>query len=823
MYEPTSEFRNKYPQCLFARSVSDPSENNIWLNVMSSSDQDITFKVDTLVGHVSEVELANQEFDKKVKSYSSLDMTTLEKKRLARNNMHGKNEHSKLLKFRPKEKEKFISTMDILNKQIYNRIKLMQISPKKPLSPKEHDQMVEVILGHSAAFQWNEKDPPGRTKLVTHSVPTSDAPPIVQKQYPISSMAKESLNQQVEQMLKDDIIRPSNSAWRSPVLLIKKKTPDNSIQYRFCIDLKKVNHVTAKDCYPLPLISETVDSLSGCNFFTTLDVDRAFWQIPMKEEDKAKLAFIINGKLYEFNVMPFGSMNAPSTFQRLIDRVLKGLTWRQCLVYIDDVLIFSSNYEQHLKDVDEVLARFEFAGLKLKPSKCIFAASEVEYLGFKISGKGMQITDQKIEKVLNIEPPENNKQLFGFLCSMNYYRHLIPNFGSITAGLYRMSESKGRKCVWTKENIESFETLKQALVTAPILMFPDYKKDFYVQTDASGWALGGVLLQEDDNKILRPVAFCSRKLSETEQRYSTTEREMLAIKYAFSQFKNTIEGRNITFYTDHEPLATMKQLKDPSSRLEKMFQTLVMEKYVIKHIKGDENFLPDFLSRASIKENRECNIKFMELKSSVNWSSEQQKDSTLIKIARLLQSDTYVQEDWEAILDGKRWIREKKNLYLSNNTIYHNNQIVVPNHLKQEVLKMHHDTPFAGHRAFETTLASLTKRYYWNFMPKEVNDYCQSCHQCQSFNYSNMNNRAPLKSIIVSRPFQTIGLDYTGPFFPVTTKGNKHIIFGICHLTKFVIAAATPSFDAQITAEFVFNEIICKLGMVEKFLDRSGR
>jgi len=241
----------------------------------------------------------------------------------------------------------------------------------------EYDQMVEVILGRSSACQWNENDPPGRTKLVEHTVPTGNADPVVQKQYPIPQVAKAALNEQIDQMLKDNIIRPSNSEWRSPVLLIKKKTPDNSIQYRFCIDLKKVNNITAKDCYSLPRISETVDALSGSKFFTTLDVDRAFWQIPMKEEDKAKLAFIISGKLFEFNVMPFGSMNAPSTFQRLIDRVLKGLTWKQCLVYIDDVLIFSSNYEQHLKDVDEVLARFEAAGLKLKLSKCLFAAREV--------------------------------------------------------------------------------------------------------------------------------------------------------------------------------------------------------------------------------------------------------------------------------------------------------------------------------------------------------------------------------------------------------------------------------------------------------------
>lgn len=209
--------------------------------------------------------------------------------------------------------------------------------------------------------------------------------------------------------------------------------------------MKKVNKITVKDCYTLPLISEIVDALSGCSFFTTLDVDRAFWQIPVVEADKCKLVFVVDGRLYEFNVMPFGSMNAPGTFQRLVDRILKGLTWKQCLVYIDDVLIFSSSFNQHLVDLDEVLSRFKYAGLKLKPSKCLVADNEVEYLGFKISNRGIQVTPKKVETVLNVKPPDTTKKLYSFLCSMNYYRSLIPNYGSLTAPLYKMSEKKGKK------------------------------------------------------------------------------------------------------------------------------------------------------------------------------------------------------------------------------------------------------------------------------------------------------------------------------------------------------------------------------------------
>ena len=194
-------------------------------------------------------------------------------------------------------------------------------------------------------------------------------------------------------------------------MLVKKKKADGSIAYRFCVDLKQVNDITTKDCYSLPRISETVDALSGCKFFTTMDIDRAYWQVGIAEDDKPKTAFAMDGKLFEFNVMPFGGMNASATFQRLMDRVLRGLTWKQCLVYIDDILIFSRTFEDHLRDIDEVLSRFITAKLKLKPQKCTFGDNEVEYLGFKITDKGLQITNSKVEAILQIAPPTTTKNL----------------------------------------------------------------------------------------------------------------------------------------------------------------------------------------------------------------------------------------------------------------------------------------------------------------------------------------------------------------------------------------------------------------------------
>jgi hypothetical protein len=223
----------------------------------------------------------------------------------------------------------------------------------------------------------------------------------------------EEIRTQTTKMLKDKIIRPSNSPWRWPVLLVKKKdSGGNVIGHRFCIDLTKVNAVTVKDAYALPLIGRIVDTLSGAKFFSNGDLDRAFLQVGIKEADKKKLAFVIDGQLFEPNVMTFGSMNAPSTFQRLVDRVLHGLTWRQCLIYLDNVLIYSVTLEKHLCDIHEILSRFEFANLRLKPSKCNFAKPQVDYLGFRISADGIQATLKKLEAKSQAHPNRTSVHRF---------------------------------------------------------------------------------------------------------------------------------------------------------------------------------------------------------------------------------------------------------------------------------------------------------------------------------------------------------------------------------------------------------------------------
>ena len=792
MLEP---FKQTNRDFLVACSIHSPLEKS-FCNVINASDEPLILKKGHDIGIMTEAEI-NEKFDDDVLLFNPLDI------------VHASNsEPGHLYDHSTPIVEEPSASLDLNKIVMGNQLTLSQ-----------KNQLLEVVKHNHSSFQWDPTQL-SRTRLVEHAIPTGNHPPIRQKQYSIPSVAREPMIEQVNEMLSVDAIRPSKSPWCSPILLVKKQLANNMVKHRFCINLKKVNDITVKDCYSLPHISSTNEALAGSKYLSTADVDRAFWQIGVREEDKPKLAFCVDGKLYEPNCMPFGSMNAPSTFQRLVDRVFQGLTWKQCLVYIDDILIFSKTFEQHLVDVDEVLSRLRFAGLKLKPSKCHFGCNEVEYLGFKISSDGVKPTDKRIELVLNTPPPETTKQLVSFLASMNFYRSCIPRYGYITVELYKLANSNKKFCKWTDVSRKNFQELKEALVSAPVLIFPDYNQPFSIQSDASSLAIGAVLLQKVENQ-LRPVSFASRKLTSTETRYSTTERELLAIVFAYKQFYSHVYGREVTFFTDHEPLVTLNKLKFPHGRLGRLLFHLQGVNCSFEYIPGNKNFLPDFLSRMPDPDSEEAKVHFTQVASTIDWITEQIKDPEIAEIINLVNSSAD-DTSWTEVTNGKRWLHEKKRLYIADSILKHGpNRIVVPEALKSTIMKLHHDSPLAGHRAFETTYWSIRNRFHWNCMSRDVKNYCESCTLCQQYNYSCLKGRAPLKSIQVSRPWQLLGIDVMGPF-KISKFGNKFIIVAIDHYTKYAEAIATSTFNGFVTAVFIFNQIICRYGMVEKILTDQG-
>ncbi|MCY3927570.1 MAG: reverse transcriptase family protein, partial [Acidobacteria bacterium] len=326
------------------------------------------------------------------------------------------------------------------------------------LSQSQKQQLQELLDRYNNVFV-HPGEPLGRTNMVKHPIKTSGAP-IRQSRHRLPASLKDTVNSQIQDMLDTGVIQPSCSPWASPVVMVKKK--DGT--WRFCVDYRKVNAITHHDAYPLPRIDATLDSLAGSTLFTTLDLASGYWQVELESSDKEKTAFSTSKGHFEFNVMPFGLTNAPATFQRLMECVLAGISGELCLAYLDDIIVFSATFEEHLHRLATVLQRLQAANLKLKPAKCHFAQSKVEYLGHIISGNGIQVDPKKTTAISDYPVPANVKQLKQFLGLANYYRKFIQNYASVAEPLHKLLRKNSGGYGWNEQCQQSFNLLKQKLV-----------------------------------------------------------------------------------------------------------------------------------------------------------------------------------------------------------------------------------------------------------------------------------------------------------------------------------------------------------------------
>ena len=351
-------------------------------------------------------------------------------------------------------------------------------------------------------------------------------------------------------------------------MLVRKK--DGST--RFCVDFRKVNSITRKDAYPLPRVDDTLEALAGSQWFTTLDLISGYWQVEMDPKDREKTALCTTEGLFEFRVMPFGLCNAPATFQRLMDTALAG-EWKRSVVYLNDIIIPGKTFKEHLFNLSNVFERLRKAGLKLQPAKCAFCRNQVAFLGHVLSSKGIATDPSKTEKVANWPDPKSRREVHQFLGLANYYRRFVQDFAKIAKPLHRLTE-KTVEFMWSPECKSAFEELRRRLITAPILVFPDYSKEFILDTDASNDGIGAVLSQVQDSGEEKVIAYASRVQSKPERQYCVTCRELLAVVTFIQQFRHYLLGRHFTQRTDHGSLKWLSNFKEPEGQLARWIEKL---------------------------------------------------------------------------------------------------------------------------------------------------------------------------------------------------------------------------------------------------------
>jgi len=458
------------------------------------------------------------------------------------------------------------------------------------LSSDQQQQLLALLYDYSDLFA-TDNGSLGRTSVVKHAIHT-EGQPIRQSVRRQPAVLQNAIDNEVQQMLHNEIIQPSSSPWSSPVVMVKKK--DGS--WRFCVDYRKLNAVTHRDAYPLPRIDATLDSLAGSKLFTTLDLTSGYWQVEMDPTDKQKTAFSTPKGHFKFNVMPFGLTNAPPTFQCLMECILAGLSGAQCLVYLDDIIMFSTTFKEHLQHLTSVFDRLRLAGLKLKAKKCHFAKQQITYLGYIISSRGVEPDSKKLAVVTTYPTPCTNKEVKQFLGLSNYYRHFITNYAWIAEPLHRLLRKTTKSFNWTPECNASFNSLKSKLTSPPILAYPNFAEPFVVATDASDTAIGGVLSQLKGGQD-QVIAYWSRQLTKAERNYSTIEREALAAVGAIKEFYPYLYGFSFTLVTDHNPLTSLKDIKDTGGRLARWLLFLQQFNFTVEYKQGSQHSNADTLSR----------------------------------------------------------------------------------------------------------------------------------------------------------------------------------------------------------------------------------
>lgn len=378
------------------------------------------------------------------------------------------------------------------------------------------------------------------------------------------------------------------------MVIVKKK--DGSL--RICVDYRRLNQLSKADAYPMPRIDDLLDQIGQAQFISTIDLAKGYWQVPVAVDDRPKTAFSTPFGLFQFNVMPFGLQGAPASFQRLMDKVITGLTFASC--YLDDLIIYSYSWTHHLQHVHEVLSRLAEAGLTANVKKCRFGMSSCVYLGHVVGGGSVRPEPSKVLAVANFPRPTSIKIVRAFLGLAGYYRRFIPNYASIAAPLSDLTRKQGNhhKFEWTDECQAAFEMLKNTLSSTPVLRNPDFNRTFILQTDASNRGIGAVLSQVDETGVEHPIAFFSKKLLPREERYSTVEKECLAIKLGVQAFRVYLLGRSFVVQTDHRALVWMDRLKDTNPRLTRWSLALQPYSFTVEHKKGTANSNADGLSRA---------------------------------------------------------------------------------------------------------------------------------------------------------------------------------------------------------------------------------
>ncbi|SOV07548.1 uncharacterized protein UDID_19213 [Ustilago sp. UG-2017a] len=654
--------------------------------------------------------------------------------------------------------------------------------------PQEYHQYLDVFSRVKA-----DKLPPHRT--YDHQIPLEEgkSPPFGPI-YSLSEHELKTLREYLEENLAKGFISPSDSPAASPILFVKKK--DGSL--RLCVDYRGLNRITIRNRYPLPLIDELLDRLREARFFTRIDLRGAYNLLRIAKGDKWKTAFRTRYGLFQYNVMPFGLTNAPASFQHLMNDTFKDMLDRSLIIYLDDLLIYSTTLKQHQEHVSAVLACLRQAGLYAKAEKCQFSTSQTEFLGFVVLDQGVSMDPNKTEVITNWPVPKSVHDVQVFLGFCNFYRKFIPQYSRTTYPLTQLlrKEAQSTPFAWDRAAQHAFKQLRSSFSTDTILHHFDPAWPIIVETDASDFAVAAVLSQSFDQGARHPIAFFSKKLDPAQLNYPIFDKEMFAIVAAFKHWRQYLEGAKfqVQVLTDHRSLEYFTTTKQLNRRQACWSELLADFDFVIQYRPGAQAGLPDALT----------------LKSDITD-----------KICDALPRDPWTSSLLERVHLGSSPPGFAIN---SMNLLTYQDLVCVPDveDLRLLIVQDHHNSPSAGHPGRRKTLALVRRSFFWLGMSKFVHSFVDSCETCRCIKAVRHKPYGHLKSLLVPpHPWSSISMDLIEQLPP--SSDFTAILIVVDRLTKMAIFVPTTNkLDAPKLAKLFLRHVYSKHGLPTSIVSDRG-
>jgi len=656
----------------------------------------------------------------------------------------------------------------------------------------------------------------GSCNITKHKIRLMSDQIIFQHPFKKSVLENEKLQEECDRLLKANIIRYSNSPYSAPVFMVPKKNG----KLRMVIDYRKLNAITVQEVWPLPIINEMLERLAGTpglekRYYSCIDLLSGFNQIELDEESKKYTAFSTHNAHYEYNRLPFGLRNGPAEFSRIMQMVFRSLEFVE--VYLDDITIHSDSFDEHLLHLRKVFTKLNEANLKINIEKCQWISNRVKLLGHAVSASGVEMDENKISAIVERKPPKNMKDVQCFLGICNYYRRFIKDYSKISVPLVRLCK-KDVKFEWDKNCQESFEMLKQKLVTKPILRQPDFNRKFYLFTDASNYAIGFVLSQIDPVTNLEGViAYGGRTLKSGEPNYPISEKEALAIVCGVKNFRQYLYGckERFVIVTDHSACKYIMNIQDATGRLARWAIYLQMYDFEIQYKKGELHANADALSRPPIDDEdiKQTSLLMLVANDAAKQTDPYDDDYLMFYLHNNKHKDGSSQK--QVIRTSKlAKVYELKDDHL----IYKHDRKILPK--ESERLEIIEKAHIFGHFQLESTVSRIRETHNWRGIVEDVKRFIKQCEVCLRHQKVRKLDH-PAQVTNVTQLFEKIGMDLVFGL-PVTEPENfKGILVITEYLSKMAYAVPIKSKTAEEMAQHIFR-YICLYGVVNSVTTDQG-